>query len=1078
MPTRYTPSVNILRDSNGLVHYYPTPNARRAAQLIEQSYVQGVRVFNLIGSFGTGKSAFLWAISQTVRGRQHYFEIPGLIRPKVEVIPLVGEYGSVRAFFERQFNDTAKAFSTEELFAEIYTRYHRLGKEEGLLVLMVDEFGKFLEYAAKHNPEEELYFLQQLAEFVNNPAHNILLLTALHQSFDAYSLSLNGAQRQEWLKVKGRFKEITFNEPVEQLLTLAGERYSSKQIPDREKKGEINKISSLFVEAKAFPFDSNFASSLALKLFPLELFSASVAALAMQRYGQNERSLFSFLEDTAYTGLENYDARSNSFYNLANLYDYLIFNYYSLLTSKYNPDFSAWSGIKNALERVESELGDIEQLWACQKLIKALGLLNVFASKGAKLDEAFWVEYAEKCLDITAPSAILQALSDRKIFLYRKFETRYVISEGTDVDIQSELLLAEDQVGEIEDIVGLLKDSFSLPTAFAKRHYYHTGTPRLFDFIISSSPKTEVPLADDTDGYINLIFNEKIGIEQVLKVSRLQSDAAVLYGCYQNTSTIRNLLREIEKTKKTKDNIPQEDRVAQRELSNILQHQKALLNHYVLKNMYDASGGVAWIFAGELQQVRSNRDFNALLSRICDQVYHQAPVYQSELVNRSKLSSQIHSAKRSYFRNLVEYWGDEDLGFEKGKFPPEKTIYLTLLREHGLVPDVERPHAPLEIAAQSSFLPLWQFGEAFLHKAKKHRYPLSDLADAMGKAPFKLKKGLIDFWLPTFLFLKRDEFALFSEGIYIPSLSAETLELIAKRPQDFSIKAFDVKGVRLEIFNAYRQLLNQSPKDKADNGIFIETIRPFLTFYKRLPEYAKHTQRLQKESIAIRDAIAKATDPEKTFFEDFPRVLGLTLRQLKQSPEALSAYIAKIQDSIREIRTCYDELVNRFEAFITAEVLYEPLSFSQYQGGLQKRFSEVKQHLLLPHHKKFLQRLSSALDDRTAWLNSVAQALIGKSLENLRDEEEALLYDRFKSTVLELDSLVQLSEASIEEDKEEALKLEITSFEVIQKSVVRYPKKKASEISGIESGIKMQLGKDKTLNIVALANVLKDLLGK
>ena len=138
----------------------------------------------------------------------------------------------------------------------------------------------------------------------------------------------------------------------------------------------------------------------------------------------------------------------------------------------------------------------------------------------------------------------------------------------------------------------------------------------------------------------------------------------------------------------------------------------------------------------------------------------------------------------------------------------------------------------------------------------------------------------------------------------------------------------------------------------------------------------------------------------------------------------------------------------------------------------------MKQHLLLPHHKKFLQRLSSALDDRTAWLNSVAQALIGKSLENLRDEEEALLYDRFKSTVLELDSLVQLSEASIEEDKEEALKLEITSFEVIQKSVVRYPKKKASEISGIESGIKMQLGKDKTLNIVALANVLKDLLGK
>lgn len=41
--------------------------------------------------------------------------------------------------------------------------------------------------------------------------------------------TLTEVQRQEWNKVKGRFQEIVFNEPVEQLLYLAARRI--KQAP-------------------------------------------------------------------------------------------------------------------------------------------------------------------------------------------------------------------------------------------------------------------------------------------------------------------------------------------------------------------------------------------------------------------------------------------------------------------------------------------------------------------------------------------------------------------------------------------------------------------------------------------------------------------------------------------------------------------------------------------------------------------------------------------------------------------------------------------------------------------------------
>ena len=88
------------------------------------------------------------------------------------------------------------------------------------------------------NPEEELYFIQQFAEYIGNPRRNIVLITTLHQNFNSYAYKLNNSQQNEWEKVKGRFKEIVFNEPVEQLLFLASnflkENNSSAHIKNQE----------------------------------------------------------------------------------------------------------------------------------------------------------------------------------------------------------------------------------------------------------------------------------------------------------------------------------------------------------------------------------------------------------------------------------------------------------------------------------------------------------------------------------------------------------------------------------------------------------------------------------------------------------------------------------------------------------------------------------------------------------------------------------------------------------------------------------------------------------------------------
>lgn len=1073
MQTKFTTSTNIIRDSGRELNYIPTPNSVRVVNQIVNDFKKGIRSFNIIGSYGTGKSSFLWALQQSLQGKKRFFNINLLQSPKIEIINFIGEYKSITSVFADTFEVNQNKNINENILSEIFNRYHELGKKNPLLILVIDEFGKFLEYASQHEPEKELYFIQQLSEFANNPDHNIIFLTAVHQNFDAYAFALSNAQKQEWTKVKGRFREITFNEPVEQLLFLAAEHLKQHQ-SDKKTETEIKSALSIAKKSKAYNINPDYAAEVASKLFPLDLIAANILTLSLQKYGQNERSLFSFLESTDHTGISSFDKKSNPFYNAACVYDYLIFNFYSFINSRYNPDFASWSAIKNSLEATE-RLFD-EDLNGYSKILKSIGLLNITSASGSDLGKEFLVKYATTCLGISNASKLIDNLENRKVILYRTYSKRFVLSEGTDLDISTALLEAGNKVSDIVDVVSLLNKAFPLPPVFAKSYSYLNGTPRLFEFKISDYPIQDIP-QNETDGFINLIFNEKLGISEVKKESAAQKEA-IIYGYYQNSKTIKSQLFEIEKTRKVIDE-NEHDKIAVKELNNILLHQQNLLSHFILNNLYAKKSDLKWIFKGEEVKIESKKEFNKFLSQICQQVYPKTPKFKNELVNKHKISASIHSAKRNYLRALVDSWNKPDLGFESNKFPPEKTIYLTLLKENGIELYSDKINFTTQVADNSSFKHLWKYSMEFLNDAKQNRRTILEFIEPLTKRPYKLKQGLIDFWIASFLFIKRDDYALFGESGYIPYITDEVLELLIKYPENYEIKTFSIEGVKLDIFNSYRVFLNQHSKEKLDNQTFIETIKPFLTFYRGLSEYSRNTKRLKKETLAIREAIANSKDPEKSFFEDFPLALGYSSDGLQKSKEKLQSYIKKLQDAIKELRTSYDSLLHRFEEFILEEFIGEAMEFEEYKPKLQDRFAKLKKHLCLPHQKTFIQRLDSQLDDKKAWLSSIAQAVIGKSLETIKDEEEILLYDKFKTLILELDSLTNISQADLDEEHEDVFGIEMSSFvDGIQKRLVRLPKTKKKEVNKIEEALRENLSKDKSINIAAIASILKELLQK
>lgn len=1033
MEFSFSPSINIVRDADKKIRYIPTANSKNVFQQISSNFKTGVHSFNIVGSYGTGKSAFLLALSKHLSSQENVFtpftnEFNGC--KKFEFINLIGQSKSL---IEALADKLSVEHNEEAVLNHIKKQQTKLRKKDTCLVILIDEFGKFLEYAAKNAPDKELYFIQQLSEYANDSNRNILFITTLHQNFDAYAIGLTESQRKEWEKVKGRLKELTFNEPVEQLLNLAVEFIKSEDygiVPSFNKK-----LLKIINETGVFNLLNNVSEDFAKSLYPFDLLSAMGLTLSLQRYGQNERSLFNFLQTDEFLGLNSFKELKgkNPYYNLACVYNYLQYNYYSVLTSKYNPDYFKWSMIRNSIDRADLEL--TSNIVEAKKIIKTIGLLDVLGSNAAKINRSLLLTYSKNCLGITNAKSVIELLENKKIIRYQSFKKRYKLFEGTDLDVESIHRKAKKEVSQINNLAEELKSYFNLSYVPAKSITYIKGTPRIFKYILSAEPIKQYDESNNQiDGFINLVLGTNLN-----KSSFNVKDEPIIYGYFKNAGDLADQLKDIKAANLALTEIV-EDPIAKKELIELRGHLTDSLNDSINESLFSYESKVRWFYGGEELKIQNKKTFNQQLSKIAQDIYHSTPAFRNELMNKSKVSSSIHYAKKQYIEALINNWNKADLGLSGSGMPPEKTIFYTLLRNTGIHIDVNPILSEFtQPSKKSSFYKLWKASDKFIDSAKSGKRRLTEFTDVLSKKPFKLKEGFIEFWLITYLFIRREDFALFRDGVYVPLFSKELAVLLYKDANKFEIKAFDIQGVKLDLFNKYRELTQQESKEEITGSSFQATAKPFLVFYSSLSKYSQQTKSLTHDAIEFRRVIKNAKELEKTFFEDLPSCFGYGLDQLSNSKKNLDQFISQLNTAIKELRTVEEELIDRIELKILKILGIKKSSFKTYKSKIQSRYSTIKTHLLNPRQKTFHNRINSQLPDRKAWINSLVQALVGKLISNISDEEELIIYDRFSNAFGELDNLLELSQVEFDEEQEEAVKIEITGTnndEVFRKNII------------------------------------------
>ena len=1062
----FSPSVNIIRDHDRELNYIATRNGEKAFQKITSAFLHGTKSFNIIGAYGSGKSSFILALEKVLNNKADYFINPfvGVIDSVVSTF-IVGDYKS----FKTEFCKALDIDLNGNHFKELKRRLIKNSKSRIGQIIIVDEFGKFLEYAAKESPEEEMYFIQQVAEFVNSPDLPVLFITTLHQPFDEYALSLSNSQKKEWDKVKGRLVEISFNEPVEQLLALASERIIQKSFPCNIKKKEQKRLFDAIQEAEVFPLRDYFTFSFAQTLFPFDILSASISTVAFQRYGQNERSLFTLLESADYLGLNDF-RYGDRYYNVPCIYDYLKYNFFSLLNSRYNPDSAQWKALDDAIQRAES-IFDNEYIDVAQ-ILKTIGLVSILGRQGQKVTKDFLTDYSKVALGISNAETLIEKLELRQIIRYRNYSQRYVLYKGSDFDLNFELEIADGQTTNDFSIIHHLQKHFNFPIIPAKRTFLDKGTPRYFVFELSENPINKTP-EGQIDGYINLVINNRVK-EKDICIHSKETKEATLFGWFNNVDSLKEKIIEIEKIQIVKNKCL-DDPIAVAELDTYLNSSKNELNRLFHSSFYGKHSIIKWYFDGKPQLFLNERAMNVFLSEICELTYPSTPILKNELMNREKLSAAISTAKKNLIKYLLSSVEESNLGIDETRFPPEKTIFLALLLRTGIHQQDQNEKWFLGQPIENTFFDLWEVSEQFLRDCALSSRKITDFIDILKAKPFKLKQGFIEFWVPIFLIAKQKHLAFYEQDTFVPNLTADSLEVAMKQPQKYRISTFNLDEKRLSVFNRYRFFLNLIEENTPDSDSFIETIKPFLSFYKRLQPYAQQTENLSIEALRLKEAISFATDPEKIFFEDIPRALGFTINDFNEDSH-LEDFSIRLQSATRELSGAFPNLVNRIEEIISKTVREERIDFPENKILLQQRFKKIRKELIDPKLRIIIQRINTPLDDRQSWISSIATAIIGKSLDQFTDEDEQVFKTTFPRRIHDLDNLTEISKKDIDEAKEEILKLELTSFvKGVQRNLIRLTKYKARQIDKKKLVIKNLLDDtDKQANIALLITLLQE----
>ena len=702
-------------------------------------------------------------------------------------------------------------------------------KGSGVL-LIVDELGKFLDFAAMYPERQDIYLLQQLAEAASRSGDTpFFVLGLLHQGFSAYADHLDGTSRQEWEKVAGRFEEILFNQPLEQVVPLLSSALGvkAKNVPVQHREQAKAQMGYALERGWYGPVPlHNGLLDKAAKLFPLDPLAVPVIVRTMHRFGQSERSLFSFLQSSEPFGLQAYASQHSIEnarpYRIHNFYDYVRANLsYSLsLTSKE----THWSIVESIIS------GYISSNSLEMEVLKTVGMLNLLDTNDLLPAETVIVQAVagtQEDLHISVKEAIDKLKYEKGILYDRGIAGGLCLWPQTSVDLDAAYKNAERTVGNIQQVSEQIKAYLELRPIVARRHYIQTGNLRYFEiqYLSASEFDESMPLlSKGVDGKIIIVLCDSLHErQQALKTAKSIKHSQVIIAIPPPLHNVADYLRDClcwEWVKKNTSGLNM-DRYARKEVLR-QQHAAHVRLEKRIGDLIDLRGYSGemrfnWFSKGKSLSFSTGQELLKYLSDVCDEVFTESPKIQNELLNRQNLSSAAAGARMRLIRAMFEKESQPNLGMSENQRPPEMSMYLSILKRGNIHVQrkktwyIRKPWRKKDDSCE--ILPTLKRIDGLLKAEVNKKVAVSKLFTELRKPPYGIRDGLIPFLLAIYMIAHRQDIAVFEDGTFLRDVRADDFLRLIKAPEYFEIQHSQIKGIRASVFDRLIKVLIPQKSD-------------------------------------------------------------------------------------------------------------------------------------------------------------------------------------------------------------------------------------------------------------------------
>jgi hypothetical protein len=1035
---RYARSTNLERDGDtlALADYVPTARSldmvrRFAAAAVDQSRI---RAWSVTGPYGSGKSSFALFLDGLVGGasnpaRQTALDLietidrdladlvrgayeslrasdRGVIRAVITADPEPVTITVLRALergLDRYWprgrkpseakvvlDALAATIAGDEVAPRDLVRMLRELTVHAPLLIVLDEFGKNLDYLRDAARNSDLYLLQAIAEAASGPRGlPVYLMTLQHLSFDDYASNASTSQRREWAKVQGRFEDVVFLDSPEQTIRLMSRVFEPVDAGSTTAR-RIAKMAarSASVAREVGLSDVIGDEGILARTYPLHPSVVAVLPELCRRYGQNERTLFSFLSHDETHAVGHFLASTDiaergplPVIRLADVFDYFVGSV--SVTLGVSPESARWFEIH---DRISQAIGltDTES-----NVLKTVGLLNLIAQGGTLRASALMVAYALGRPDvIPAPSdalAVLGTLERRGFITYRAFASEYRLWQGSDFDMEGRIDLAK-RAYELVPFGEIVAKALALPPVVASRYSQERGIVRVFGRQIVEHINDIGPLANglgSPDGWIYYLLSAS-----PLTSPRMSVDAPpVVVVQRPELLSLREPLIEAAAAADVLTSSKDIDWVARRELEERAGQSLGVVQAALAALLQTIDGGATLLGPGKPETLPATRTLSELASIVCDRRYPLAPTLRNEMLARDTLTSQAARARLDLMAAMVSHPSEAHLGIRG--YGPERAMYEAILFRSGIHSSAGDAWTFGPPSRTERYGAAWRRIDELIAGAIEDRISVAAIQAALRRPPLGLKPPIVPILLTAYLLVRPNEIAIYQDGTFQPRLTSDLLERLTKAPERFELRFLSVQGTRLAVLRAlateFDLVLRSSTRQQA--APLLSIVAPLLETVRQLPEYTLRTARLGREASAVRTALLQAREPDQLIFDQLPRALGYPAIRAHAGSD-VKDFAASLHGALAELQQAYPTLLERIATTISSEFSLHQRNSLKVEAAARARplLSQVADTRL---RSLLFVMTSDALDDND-WLEAIGLAISGRPPQAWQADDEEL----------------------------------------------------------------------------------------